>query len=396
MDYVPFFAYLDDILTHVNVTAQADSTTSFPLFSGPSDSHTESILRKIDVLLNKIQRNEEVDEFAIPNIGLSSVEDASYSEQDARKVRNESSSEDSLKQHIHSIIHVCEAISEGDLSQRVTLPVLSEQGMVIQGQDELMTLKDVINTLVDNLNIFTADLNDLARDPEYGSRSYLKSQGCQPALQGEWHEALNNVDRMCGTWTDHIRAIAMVNTAICRGNLTQKLDISVRGEMLDLKAVINATVDQLNVIVNEVNRVTTGTNTSTFEGSRAHEGLAGIWKELVDNMNKMSLNRINEVRALSELTKAIHQGKLNKLIEFDAQGEMLEFKESMNAMVAQLSKVTMEIIRFLHEAGESGVLSSQVIANDFEGDWKVLVDAVNSLVTRHRVIGLETPYTCEE
>ncbi|KAJ3825282.1 hypothetical protein F5880DRAFT_1478625, partial [Lentinula raphanica] len=173
-----------------------------------------------------------------------------------------------------------------------------------------------------------------------------------------------------------IRAIAIVITAICRGDITKKLEIAVTGEMLDLKVTINAMVDQLGLIAGEVNRAVLEVATQ----SRMYlEELGGSWKELQDNVNEHLLCQMNEVRALSEMMRAIHQGKLDTYFDLEAQGEMLDLKDTVNSLVAQLSKMANEVIQICHKTVDRSMLGKQSVTSDFEGDWKMLVDGVNSL-----------------
>ncbi|KAJ3774051.1 hypothetical protein FB446DRAFT_501952 [Lentinula raphanica] len=268
------------------------------------------------------------------------------------------------------------AVAEGDLSQKITLVNSSAQNTASPG-DEITNLTYAVNRLVDMLGRFTLDLqeatlNGLAFDvPQFRT---------VPPLQGVWYDALRDVCRMYGTWTNYIRAIAMVITAICRGDITKKLEIAVTGEMLDLKLTINAMVDQLSLIAGEVNRAVLEGSAHQATQSRMYlEELGGSWKELQNNVNEHLLCQMNEVRALSEVMRAIHQGKLDTYFDLEAQGEMLDLKDTVNSLVAQLSKMANEVIQICHKTVDRSMLGKQSVTSDFEGDWKMLVDGVNSL-----------------
>ncbi|KAJ3930156.1 MAG: histidine kinase [Lentinula lateritia] len=355
-----------------------------------------------------------------------------------------------LKQQVQDVARVCKAVADGDLSQKITVPV---QGMV------MVTLKEVINTMVDKLanppsGLFASEVTRVSQ--EVGMEGKLGGQALVLDVEGTWRELTAVVNKLAanltnqvrsiakvtkavalgdlskqievdasgeildlkntvngmvvrlralaaevtrvtlevgsqgklggqatvpdveGVWFELVRSIAIVTTAVAKGDLTQKIEIQVEGEMATLKSTVNSMVDQLGAFASEVTRVALEVGTQGILGGQARvEGVQGTWADLTRNVNKMALNLTNQVRSISEVTKAVAQGNLSKFVEVDVQGEMLDLKETVNSMVVQLSTLANEVTRVSLEVGTEGILGGQAFVPDVQGEWKGLTDNVN-------------------
>lgn len=230
---------------------------------------------------------------------------------------------------------------------------------------------------------------------EVGSQGKLGGQAHVPDVEGVWLELTRNVNRMCSSLTDQVRSIANVTTAVAKGDLTQKIEIEVEGEMLTLKITVNSMVDQLSAFASEVTRVALEVGTQGILGGQAKvEGVQGTWADLTRNVNvgvthslthslthartqKMASNLTDQVRSISEVTKAVANGDLSRTVNVDVQGEMLELKTTVNQMVARLSTLANEVTRVSLEVGTEGIMGGQAYVPDVQGMWKVLSDNVN-------------------
>ncbi|KAG2131142.1 hypothetical protein BD769DRAFT_1723957 [Suillus cothurnatus] len=271
-----------------------------------------------------------------------------------------------LTSQVRSIAKVTKAVAQGDLSKQID----------VDARGEILDLKNTVNGMVIQLRALAAEVTRVTL--EVGSQGKLGGQAHVPDVQGVWFELVRNVNRMCSSLTDQVRSIANVTTAVARGDLTQKIEIQVEGEMSTLKGTVNSMVDQLSAFASEVTRVALEVGTQGILGGQARvEGVQGTWADLTRNVNKMASNLTDQVRSISEVTKAVALGDLNKVVNVDVQGEMLDLKMTVNSMVAQLSTLANEVTRVSLEVGTEGILGGQAYVPDVQGMWKVLTDNVN-------------------
>ncbi|TFK35674.1 hypothetical protein BDQ12DRAFT_687784 [Crucibulum laeve] len=271
-----------------------------------------------------------------------------------------------LTSQVRSITKVTKAVALGDLSKQIE----------VDARGEILDLKNTVNGMVVRLRALAAEVTRVTL--EVGSQGKLGGQAHVPDVEGVWFELVRNVNRMCSSLTDQVRSIAVVTTAVARGDLTQKIEIQVEGEMSTLKGTVNSMVDQLSAFASEVTRVALEVGTQGILGGQARvEGVQGTWADLTRNVNKMASNLTDQVRSISEVTKAVALGDLGKLVNVDVQGEMLDLKMTVNSMVAQLSTLANEVTRVSLEVGTEGILGGQAFVPDVQGMWKVLTDNVN-------------------
>ena len=241
---------------------------------------------------------------------------------------NVNSMANNLTGQVRNIADVTTAVARGDLSRKITVEV----------KGEILELKNTINTMVDQLNGFAAEVTRVAR--EVGTEGKLGGQAQVPGVAGTWKDLTDSVNFMASNLTGQVRNIAEVTTAVARGDLSKKITVDVRGEILELKNTINTMVDQLNAFAGEVSRVAREVGTEgKLGGQAAVEGVAGTWKDLTDNVNSMANNLTGQVRNIAEVTIAVANGDLSKKITVDVRGEILELKETINTMVDQLALV---------------------------------------------------------
>ena len=273
-----------------------------------------------------------------------------------------------LTAQVRNIAEVATAIAEGDLSKKITVNV----------SGEILLLKDTINTMVDQLNAFAGEVTRVAR--EVGSEGRLGGQAQVPGVGGTWKDLTDSVNSMAGNLTGQVRNIAEVTTAVARGDLSRKITVDVRGEILELKNTINTMVDQLNAFAGEVTRVAREVGTEGKLGGQAQvPGVAGTWKDLTDNVNFMASNLTGQVRNIAEVATAIATGDLSKKITVDVRGEILQLKETLNTMVEQLRSFAAEVTRVAREVGSEGRLGGQANVPGVAGTWKDLTDSVNAM-----------------
>ena len=263
---------------------------------------------------------------------------------------------------------VATAIAKGDLSQKITVDV----------SGEILQIKDTVNTMVDQLNAFAGEVTRVAR--EVGSEGRLGGQANVLGVAGTWKDLTDSVNSMANNLTAQVRNIADVATAIARGDLSRKITVDVKGEILELKNVVNTMVDQLNAFAAEVTRVAREVGTEGKLGGQAQvPGVAGTWKDLTDNVNFMASNLTAQVRNINEVAIAIASGDLSKKITVDVRGEILLLKETLNTMVEQLRSFAAEVTRVAREVGTDGRLGGQAVVPGVGGTWKDLTDNVNLL-----------------
>ncbi|HVQ42499.1 MAG TPA: HAMP domain-containing protein, partial [Vicinamibacterales bacterium] len=275
-----------------------------------------------------------------------------------------------LTQQVRNIAQVTTAVARGDLSRKITVDV----------QGEILELKDTVNTMVDQLNAFASEVSRVAR--EVGTDGKLGGQARVPGVAGTWKDLTDNVNSMATNLTSQVRNIAQVTTAVARGDLSRKITVDVKGEILELKDTINTMVDQLNSFASEVTRVAREVGSEGKLGGQATvPGVAGTWKNLTDNVNSMASNLTSQVRNIAEVSAAIANGDLSRKITVDVKGEILELKITINTMVDQLNAFASEVSRVAREVGTEGKLGGQADVGGVAGTWKNLTDNVNSMAS---------------
>jgi HAMP domain-containing protein/CheY-like chemotaxis protein len=273
-----------------------------------------------------------------------------------------------LTAQVRNIAGVTTAVARGDLSRKITVDV----------KGEILELKETINTMVDRLNSFASEVSRVAR--EVGTDGKLGGQAVVPGVAGTWKDLTDNVNSMANNLTGQVRNIAEVTTAVAKGDLSRKITVDVRGEILELKNTINTMVDQLNAFASEVTRVAREVGTEGKLGGQAQvSGVAGTWKDLTDNVNSMANNLTGQVRNIAEVTTAVAKGDLSRKITVDVRGEILELKDTINTMVDQLNGFAAEVTRVAREVGTEGELGGQAQVPGVAGTWKDLTDNVNSM-----------------
>jgi HAMP domain-containing protein/signal transduction histidine kinase/CheY-like chemotaxis protein len=273
-----------------------------------------------------------------------------------------------LTGQVRNIAEVTTAVANGDLSKKITVEV----------RGEILELKSTINTMVDQLNSFAGEVTRVAK--EVGSEGKLGGQARVEGVAGTWKDLTDNVNLMAANLTGQVRNIAEVTTAVANGDLSKKITVDVRGEILELKSTINTMVDQLNSFAGEVTRVAREVGTEGKLGGQAQvRGVGGVWKDLTDNVNMMAANLTGQVRNIAEVTTAVANGDLSKKITVDVRGEILELKSTINTMVDQLNSFASEVTRVAREVGIEGKLGGQAQVRGVAGTWKDLTDNVNMM-----------------
>ncbi len=275
-----------------------------------------------------------------------------------------------LTAQVRNIATVTTAVARGDLSRKITVDV----------KGEILELKETINTMVDQLNGFSSEVTRVAR--EVGTEGKLGGQAQVGGVAGTWKDLTDSVNSMASNLTGQVRNIAEVTTAVAKGDLSRKITVEVKGEILALKNTINTMVDQLNGFASEVTRVAREVGTEGKLGGQAEVGgVAGTWKDLTDNVNFMASNLTGQVRNIAEVTTAVANGDLSKKITVDVKGEILELKNTINTMVDQLNGFASEVTRVAREVGTEGALGGQAEVRGVAGTWKDLTDSVNAMAT---------------
>ncbi|MHB0990462.1 MAG: HAMP domain-containing protein [Burkholderiales bacterium] len=275
-----------------------------------------------------------------------------------------------LTGQVRNIAEVTTAVAKGDLSKKITVDV----------KGEILELKNTINTMVDQLGSFASEVTRVAR--EVGTEGKLGGQAQVQGVSGTWKDLTDNVNAMAGNLTGQVRNIAEVTTAVAKGDLSKKITVDVKGEILELKNTINTMVDQLNAFAGEVTRVAREVGTEGKLGGQAQvQGAAGTWKDLTDNVNSMASNLTGQVRNIADVTTAVANGDLSKKITADAKGEILELKNTINTMVDQLNAFAGEVTRVAREVGTEGKLGGQAEVKGVSGTWKGLTDNVNLMAS---------------
>ncbi|HEY7923426.1 MAG TPA: HAMP domain-containing protein, partial [Vicinamibacteria bacterium] len=275
-----------------------------------------------------------------------------------------------LTSQVRNIADVTKAVAKGDLSKKITVDV----------KGEILELKNTVNTMVDQLSSFASEVTRVAR--EVGTEGKLGGQADVRGVAGTWKDLTDNVNFMAGNLTSQVRNIAAVTTAVAGGDLSKKITVDVRGEILELKDTINTMVDQLRAFASEVTRVAREVGTEgKLGGQAAVPGVAGTWKDLTDNVNFMASNLTSQVRNIADVTKAVATGDLSRKITVDVKGEILELKDTVNTMVDQLRSFASEVTRVAREVGTEGKLGGQAVVPGVAGTWKDLTDNVNFMAS---------------
>ncbi|WP_327064925.1 HAMP domain-containing protein [Kitasatospora sp. NBC_01250] len=275
-----------------------------------------------------------------------------------------------LTTQVRDIAQVATAVAKGDLSQKIT----------VDARGEILELKNTVNTMVDQLSSFAGEVTRMAR--EVGTEGILGGQADVKGVSGTWRDLTDSVNFMAGNLTSQVRAIAQVATAVAEGDLSQKITVAARGEILELKDTINTMVDQLSSFAGEVTRVAREVGTEGRLGGQADvRDVSGTWRDLTESVNVMADNLTAQVRSIAEVTTAVAQGDLTQKIRVDARGEILELKETINTMVDQLSAFADEVTRVAREVGTAGNLGGQATVRGVSGTWKDLTDNVNVMAS---------------
>ncbi|MFC0106644.1 HAMP domain-containing protein [Kibdelosporangium aridum] len=271
-----------------------------------------------------------------------------------------------LTDQVRDIARVATAVARGDLTQKIN----------VGARGEILELKNTLNTMVDQLSSFADEVTRVAR--EVGTEGILGGQATVPGVGGTWRDLTDSVNLMAGNLTDQVRKIATVATAVARGDLTQKINVDARGEILELKNTLNTMVDQLSSFAEEVTRVAREVGTDGILGGQATvPGVAGTWRDLTDSVNFMAGNLTDQVRSIATVATAVQRGDLTQKINVDARGEILELKNTLNTMVDQLSSFADEVTRVAREVGSDGRLGGQALVPGVAGTWRELTNSVN-------------------
>jgi len=273
-----------------------------------------------------------------------------------------------LTGQVRDISQVAKAVARGDLSQKIT----------VAAQGELLELKNTLNTMVDQLSAFAGEVTRMAR--EVGTEGKLGGQADVQGVSGTWKDLTESVNVMAANLTAQVRAIATVTTAVAQGDLSQKIHVDARGEILELKETINTMVDELSAFAGEVTRVAREVGTHGKLGGQATvQGVSGTWEDLTDNVNVMASNLTEQVRSIAQVATAVARGDLSQRIRVEAMGEVAALADTINGMVDTLSAFAGEVTRVAREVGTEGQLGGQAVVPNVAGTWKDLTDNVNSM-----------------
>ncbi|KAG1063133.1 hypothetical protein G6F41_011026 [Rhizopus arrhizus] len=275
-----------------------------------------------------------------------------------------------LTDQVRSIAEVTKSVALGDLSKKIE----------VESDGEILELKNVVNAMVDQLRVFASEVTRVAK--EVGTEGKLGGQAVVKDVAGTWNELTKNVNIMAANLTTQVRSIAEVTKAVARGDLSKKIDVETRGEILDLKNTVNNMVDQLRVFASEVTRVAREVGTEGKLGGQATiVGVDGTWKDLTENVNLMASNLTDQLRSIAAVCKAVAQGDLSKKIEVEVHGEIAELKTTINTMVDQLSSFASEVTRVCMEVGTEGKLGVQAQVDDIQGLWRDITSNVNTMAS---------------
>ncbi len=273
-----------------------------------------------------------------------------------------------LTSQVRNIAAVTTAVAKGDLSKKITVDV----------RGEILELKNTINTMVDQLNGFASEVTRVAR--EVGTEGQLGGQAQVLGVSGTWKDLTDNVNFMANNLTNQVRNIAEVTTAVAKGDLSKKITVDVKGEILELKNTINTMVDQLGAFASEVTRVAREVGTEGQLGGQADvKGVAGTWKHLTDNVNSMAANLTSQVRGIARVVTAVANGDLKQKLVLEAKGEIASLADTINAMTGTLAIFAEQVTTVAREVGTEGKLGGQANVPGAAGTWRDLTDNVNRL-----------------
>jgi HAMP domain-containing protein/signal transduction histidine kinase/CheY-like chemotaxis protein len=280
---------------------------------------------------------------------------------------------DDLVRPTTEVARVIAAVAEGDLSQHMAMDIA---GQPVKG--EFVNIGTTVNTMVDQLSSFADEVTRVAR--EVGTEGKLGGQAWVRGASGVWRDLTESVNSMAGNLTSQVRNIAQVTTAVAQGDLSQKITVDARGEILELKSTVNTMVDQLSSFAAEVTRVAREVGTEGRLGGQAQvRDVSGTWRDLTDSVNSMAGNLTSQVRNIAQVATAVAKGDLSQKITVDAKGEVAALAETLNTMVDQLSSFADEVTRVAREVGTEGKLGGQADVPGVAGTWKDLTDSVNSM-----------------
>jgi signal transduction histidine kinase/CheY-like chemotaxis protein/HAMP domain-containing protein len=271
-----------------------------------------------------------------------------------------------LTTQVRNLAQVTTAVARGDLGKKIT----------VEAKGEILELKNTINTMVDQLSSFAAEVTRVAL--EVGTEGKLGGQAEVTGVSGTWKDLTNSVNGMAANLTTQVRNIADVTTAVANGDLSRKITAEAKGEILQLKETINTMVDQLSTFADEVTRMAREVGTDGKLGGQAKvTGVGGTWKDLTDSVNSMAANLTNQVRNIADVTTAVAKGDLGRKITVEAKGEIMELKNTINTMVDQLNSFAAEVTRVAREVGTEGKLGGQAQVQGVSGTWRDLTENVN-------------------
>ncbi|GJN70043.1 histidine kinase osmosensor [Purpureocillium lilacinum] len=277
---------------------------------------------------------------------------------------------DNLTTQVRDIINVTTAVAKGDLTQKVQ----------VDCRGEIFDLKSTINSMVDQLQQFAREVTKIAK--EVGTEGRLGGQATVHDVQGTWRNLTENVNYMAMNLTTQVREIAKVTTAVAKGDLTKKISVEAKGEILELKNTINQMVDRLGTFASEVSKVAREVGTEGTLGGQAQvSNLEGKWKDLTENVNTMASNLTVQVRSISTVTQAIANGDMSQTIEVEANGEIQVLKETINNMVGRLSSFCYEVQRVAKDVGLGGKMGAQADVVGLDGRWKEITTDVNTMAS---------------
>ncbi|KIM99424.1 hypothetical protein OIDMADRAFT_105014 [Oidiodendron maius Zn] len=286
-----------------------------------------------------------------------------------------------LTDQVREIALVTTAVAHGDMTQKIQRPA----------QGEILQLQQTINTMVDQLRTFAAEVTRVARD--VGTEGILGGQAEIDGVKGMWNTLTVNVNAMANNLTTQVRDIAMVTTAVAKGDLTQKVQAECKGEIKQLKETINSMVDQLQQFAQEVTKIAREVGTEGKLGGQAtvHD-VEGTWRDLTENVNGMAMNLTTQVREIAKVTTAVARGDLTRKIGVEVQGEIASLKDTINTMVDRLSTFAFEVSKVAREVGTDGTLGGQAQVDNVEGKWKDLTENVNTMASNltSQVRGIST------
>ncbi|RKF65802.1 Histidine protein kinase NIK1 [Erysiphe neolycopersici] len=288
-----------------------------------------------------------------------------------RELKKHQQANEAFQKALREIGEIITAVAKGDLSKKVQIHS-------VEMDPEITTFKRVINTMMDQLQIFSSEVSRVAR--EVGTEGILGGQAQISGVDGTWKELTDNVNIMAQNLTDQVREIASVTTAVAHGDLTQKIERPAQGEILQLQQTINTMVDQLRTFAAEVTRVARDVGTEGILGGQAEiEGVKGMWNTLTVNVNAMANNLTTQVRDIATVTTAVAKGDLTQKVRAECKGEIMQLKETINSMVDQLQQFAREVTKIAREVGTEGKLGGQATVHDVEGTWRDLTENVNGM-----------------